>query len=151
MHVEHTGRFMLPVPLRDALPFFSPEGERAWVPGWEPEYLHPLQPSNEVGTIFRTQHHGEETLWVVLQYDPVAGLATYGRFTPESRIGTVHVQCEEVEPSRTQVTVTYALTALSAHGTGILTALTADRYAEMLKEWGEAIVRWQSAGSGPSE
>jgi hypothetical protein len=151
MHVEHTGRFILPVPLRDALPFFSPEGERAWVPGWEPEYLHPLQPSNEVGTVFRTQHHGEETLWLVLQYDPGAGLAAYGRFTPESRIGTVHVRCEEVDPSRTQVTVTYALTALSAHGTGILAALTADRYAEMLNEWGEAIVRSQSARSGPSE
>lgn len=146
MHVEHTGGFVLPLPLRDTFPLFTPEGERAWVPGWEPEYLHPLQPSDTVGTVFRTQHHGEETLWLVLQYDPGAGLASYGRFSPESRIGTVQVRCEAVDSSHTQVTVTYALTALSAHGTGVLTALTSDRYAAMMAEWREAIIRSQTAG-----
>lgn len=146
MHVEHTNGFVLPLPLRETFPLFSPEGERAWVPGWEPEYLHPLQPSDAVGTVFRTQHHGEETLWLVLEQDPAAGLASYGRFTPGSRIGTVLVRCEETDPSHTQVTVTYALTALSAQGTGILAALTPERYAAMLAEWREAIIQSHAAG-----
>jgi hypothetical protein len=151
MHVEHTDGFVLPLPLADTFPLFTPEGERGWVPGWEPEYLHPLGPSDAVGTVFRTRHHGEETLWLVLAYDPRAGLASYGRFTPESRIGTVHVRCEAVDPSHTRVTVTYALTALSAHGTGVLTALTSDRYAAMMAEWREAIIQSQTAGSAQAD
>lgn len=151
MHVQHTDGFVLPFALSDTFPLFTPEGERAWVPGWEPEYLYPLQPSDMVGTVFRTQHHGEETLWLVLQYDPGAGLASYGRFTPGSRIGTVDVRCEAMGPSHTRVTVTYALTAVSAHGTGILAALTAESYAAMLAEWRESIIRSQTAGSARAD
>jgi hypothetical protein len=36
MHVVRSGRFELPLAPAEALPHFSPEGERRWVPGWEP-------------------------------------------------------------------------------------------------------------------
>ena len=68
LHVDRTGHLVLPLPVREAFPFFTPEGERRWVPGWAPEYLHPAEPSAEPGTVFRTQVDGEETLWIVLQF-----------------------------------------------------------------------------------
>src|SRR5690606_39494098 len=108
-HVEHTGEFVLPLPLDEAFPYFTPEGERAYVPGWDPEYLHPAEPSDAAGTVFRTRAEGEETLWIVLEHDPANGTAAYGRFTPGSRLGTVRVRCESEGERETRVMVTYVM------------------------------------------
>ncbi len=140
MHVTRTGSIRIPAARDSVFPFFTAEGERAWVPGWDPQYLHPGHPSNEVGTVFRTNHGGEETLWLVIRYEPGDGIATYGRFTPGSRLGTVHVECAEESPSETRVTVTYELTALSEAGARVLQAMTADAYRAMLDEWRDLIV-----------
>lgn len=140
-HVERTGSFVLPLPRDDAFPLFTAEGERSWVPGWDPQYLHPPHASNDEGTVFRTGHGGEETWWLVLRHDPAEAAATYARITPGSRLGTVHVRCAELGPSETLVTVTYALTATSDSGERTLRAMTPDAYAAMLAEWREMILR----------
>jgi hypothetical protein len=146
-HVERTGEITVPLPIGHLFPLFSPEGERAWVAGWDPDYLHPPHPSNAPGTIFRTTHQGEETLWLVLRYDPGTTTAEYARFTPASRLGTVRVQCREEAPGVTRVSVTYALTALTPAGNTMLDALTPPHYTAMLRDWREAILRSQQAGA----
>ena len=133
--VERTGDFTLPLPPAKALRLFSPEGERSWVNGWDPEYLHPSHASTAPGTVFRTRHGGEETLWLVLSYDPAQGEAEYVRVTPGSRMGTVRVKCRGEGDERTRVIVTYALTGLSPAGNAVLTDLTPGKYARMLEEW----------------
>lgn len=148
LHVERRGEFSLPLPLAHVFPLFSPEGERAWVEGWDPQYLHPAHPSNAPGTVFRTKHDGEETLWLVVAYDPHRATAEYGRFTPGSRLGTVQVQCAEEGPTRTRVTVTYSLTGLTLAGNAALTHLTERSYSAMLRGWQAAIARSQHAAPG---
>jgi hypothetical protein len=69
IHIDRIGEFTLDLPLGHAFPLFSPEGERAWVPGWDPDYSIPII-SNAAGTLLRTTHNGEETLWLVLTYSP---------------------------------------------------------------------------------
>lgn len=139
-HVERSGEFVVPLPLGEAFPLFTPEGERAYVPGWEPEYLHPSEPSDAAGTVFRTRAEGEETLWIVLEHDPAAGVAAYGRFTPGSRLGTVRVRCVAEGERRTRVTVTYAMTATSPHGNEALDRFDAAALEAKLDGWREAIV-----------
>ena len=148
-HVEHTGEFILPLPLREAFPLFTPEGERAYVPGWDPEYLHPAEPSASVGTVFRTRAEGEETLWIVLEYDPAAGVATYGRFTPGSRLGTVRVWCLAEGGRQTRVRVTYALTATSPHGNEALDGFDSVALAAKLDRWREAILALSPSATAP--
>ena len=147
LHIDRTGEFTLPLPLRHAFPLFSPEGETAWVPGWEPLYLHPDHPSNAHGTVFQTGHLGELTLWLVLRYDPEHAIAEYARFSPGSRIGLVQVQCEGDGPASTRVRVTYSLTALTQAGNTILASLSPDKYAAMLQDWRAEILRSQEPGS----
>lgn len=135
VHLERTGDFGLPCPVERAIAFFSPEGERTWVPGWDPEYLHPDRPSTSPGTVFRTTHQGEMTLWLVLRYDRLEGRAEYVRITPDSRMGIVRVHCRSDGPGSTRVSVTYELTALSPDGAKVLSSLNEERYARMLEEW----------------
>jgi hypothetical protein len=141
VHVERTGMLHVGIPLADAFPLFSPEGERRWVAGWDPRYLHPRGvPSDAPGTVFQTHHNNEETYWLVLRYSAREGIAEYVRVTPGSRMGTVIVRAAERE-SATDVEVTYRLTSLSAAGTRTLEAITGESYAAMLREWEALIAR----------
>jgi len=140
LHVLRIGKIVLPIAPDRAFQFFTPEGERSWIPEWEPEYLHPADGTLTTGLVFRTRAGGEETLWLVARYDPAGLEAEYVRIVPDSRMGTVSVRCESAAVDQTEVHVTYELTALSESGNAVLTALSESAYADMLHEWHESIV-----------
>ena len=136
MHVERSATLRLAADPGTALPLFSPEGERRWVAGWEPEPLHaPGGTLASAGAVFRTRSGGEETLWLVLAYDPAAHRAAYVRLTPGSRLGTVEVELEPDPGGGTRARVTYRLTALSEAGAATLAALTPDAFAATIAGW----------------
>lgn len=145
-HVRRTGSLAVHLPPEEALPLFTAEGERTWVDGWAPEYLHVPGEGDAAtrtvipGTVFRTRHGGEETLWMVLEYDPSDGVARYARFTPGSRLGTVSVQCDGAEGgNETRVAVTYEMTAVSGEGARVLADMTDEAYGKMLAAWEERL------------
>jgi hypothetical protein len=136
VHLERTGRFTLPIPPDEALPFFSPEGERRWVAGWEPLTLHaPDGDLARAGAAFTTAVGGIETLWLVLEFDRERHHARSARITPGSRLGTVDVRCRPSDESGSEVEVTYALTSLTREGEAVLEAMSEAAYAEMLRDW----------------
>lgn len=140
MRVQRTGSLRLPVAPERAFTFFTPEGERAWAPGWEPEYLHPEDGTLAPGLLFRTTAGGEPTFWAVLTM--VDGEAiSYARIVPNSRAGVVTVECDDAPGGGTLVTVSYDLTATSEAGKRALGLFTEAAYAEMLREWEIAITR----------
>ena len=59
-----SGLFELNLPAHEAIRLFTPEGERDWVPGWNPTYPAGEQ-SETPGTVFITDHAGTETFWLV--------------------------------------------------------------------------------------
>jgi ribosomal-protein-alanine N-acetyltransferase len=138
-HLELSGVLRLSLPRARAFPYFSPEGERLFVPGWDPEYLHPCgaPPVDPKGAVFRTRHSGEETLWVVLRHDEEAGRAEYFRLSPGSRLGTVEVHARPAGES-TEVDVSYRLTGLSESGNRELASLAAS-FSQLLTDWASAI------------
>jgi hypothetical protein len=102
---------------------FTPVGERAWVPHWDPVF-----PAGEHGdgsapdTVFLTG----DTHWVVTHR--TAGHVRYARVTPGVRAGTVDVR---VRPDGATATaeVTYEMTPLAA----------GDDYDPAIREWEAAI------------
>lgn len=143
--MEQRGRLTLTTTPAAAFPCFTPEGERNWVPGWTPEYLHPPDGALSVGLRFRTWHGGEETLWMVTDLNVARGRVTYARITPGSRYGTVTVEVRRGMAGGSEVEVTYSLTPLSADGAHrVGTDLAPDAFAEMLRKWGESISAWEA-------
>lgn len=140
MHIERFTTIRLPIEPAEALPLFTPEGERAWVPGWNPEPVHaPGGSLSREGAVFRTNHGGEETVWIVQRVDPSQGAADYVRITPGSRLGTVHVRCKEDGEGGTAVEVGYRLTALSPAGEEALGAITPEAFEADIRGWRAAI------------
>jgi MOSC domain-containing protein YiiM len=135
LSVRRSGTLRVAAPPDKAFPFFTPDGERLYVPGFDPQYLHPLTGEQGVGAIFTTDHNDEDTLWMVLRFSASERRADYARVTPGSRWGTVAVALEPVGGSSTQVTITYEMTSTSEAGDEKLTAFTEDAFAATLAEW----------------
>ena len=147
-------------PPDEVLALLTPEGERRWVPGWEPVYgddsasgpngggdsasgpdgggdsalRSPTAPDLEEGLVFTTHHGGETTLWYVGTVDRSARRYEYHRFTPGSRVAVVRVGCEPEADGRTRVLVTYEVTVLSPHGRAVVEAMK-DGFVEEIEGW----------------
>ena len=141
LHVERTGTVAVALPPVEAFPLFTPEGERAWVRGWNPVHRHPADGALVAGGVFVTRAHDEpETVWMVVDLDRQALAVTYARVTPGIRAGTVRVRCAARDGGGTVATVTYAMTALSPAGNEMLARFTDGHFAAMMAEWEQAIV-----------
>ncbi len=126
--------FHLAAPVGRVLPLFTAEGERAWAPGWNPEKL---SGDLERGSTFRTRNEaGLETVWVVAEYSPAEGRASYARVALGSNIGLVDVHCVPAAGGGTQVTVRYTLTGLDEAGRAFVEAFLApEAYRAMIGAW----------------
>lgn len=124
--------FHLDAPPARVFPLFTAEGERAWAPGWEPLVL---SGDRERGSAFRTTHGGRETTWIVTEYSPEQGRASYARLAAGSNIGLVDVRCA-ADKGGTEVSVRYTLTGLNADGERFVREfLEPQHYAAMIEEW----------------
>lgn len=129
--------FVIDIAADRALPLFTAEGERNWVPGWAPEIL---SGNGERGSVFRTTSDGVQTVWIVTDFRPDLGRASYARIAQGSNMGLVDVQCEPVDPDSTRVTVTYTLTGLNAEGVAFASQfLDPQAYKRFIGEWQQAI------------
>ena len=88
-----SGHFELTVPAKEAIGFFTPEGEKDWVPGWNPTYPAG-EPSEKPGTVFITDVGGMHTIWLIQEIDRSGCTAGYSRVTPNHHAGTVKISCD---------------------------------------------------------
>ena len=133
-----SGQFELPLRAAGAIDFFTPEGERSWVPGWNPTY-----PTGDVsespGTVFITSHGTIETVWVIEEVDRTQHTSAYARITPGHHAGTVRVRCSDRPGDRCIVTVAYDMTALSPNHPEALDGYDQDSFTAMMNEWASGV------------
>lgn len=141
-----TGRLTVPLPPDRAFRLFTPLGERDWVPGWDPHFPAAAGDDTAPGTVFETHAHGasesERTIWVVVDSVPGRRIA-YARVAPYGVAGTVTVTLDDAG-GQSEVTVTYALTALAEAADDDLDAFT-EGYAAYLTSWQDTIAAMLTA------
>ena len=133
-----TGEFTLPLSIEQALPLFTPEGERRWAGhAWDPRYADGAAGDrSDPGTVFTTESTGGDAVWIVLgrTEDSIA----YARVVPGRNAGTVRVTCS-AEQDGCRVRVAYDLTSLGPEGNAFVREFE-DGYAAFLEHWRQAIV-----------
>ena len=134
-----TGAIVLDGPIQRVFPLFSPLGERAWVPGWNPEILSPRGAEWEQGMVFRTASEDTEAVWVVAEFDQRAHRVVYYRTEPGRLVARVEVSCQEVDQQRTRAMVTYSYVGLSDAGNAHIDEWSESAYASKMAHWQEAI------------
>ncbi|KAA6464537.1 hypothetical protein DYQ86_00770 [Acidobacteria bacterium AB60] len=141
MHTETSFEVVVHARYAEAAVLFSPEGERAWAgKHWDPQYLYNPSPGQDrEGAVFTITHRGGlKATWVTARRDLEARHFQYVYFMPEIMVTTIDVRFRPINSGMTQVSVTYARTAVTAEGDEHVKVLTdGDRAAG--KEWQAAI------------
>lgn len=143
VHARHT--FIVDAPVDQAFMYFTPAGEELWVKGWHPRYVHPSDGRTEAGMVFTTGEGDDLTIWTMTDFDRSAHRSRYVRCTPATRTGIVEVCCSALDHARTEVTVSYRLTALNAAGSQVLEDFVGERFAAMIEDWGREIAARREA------
>lgn len=137
VHASH--RIVVDAPIDQAFMLFTPAGEELWVDSWKPTYVHPSDGVTESGMVFTTGQGDEFTIWTLVDFDREAHRSRYARCTPASRVSLVEVRCVAIDAARTEVSVSYILTALNALGEQALEDFKGERFAAMIDGWASKI------------
>lgn len=133
--IDLSGAFTLPMAPEAAFPLFSPVGEKRWVPGWDPELVHPPGVEWERGLIFRTREERGEAIWVVTALDRQRHDVEYHRVEAGRYVARVHVRCTAAAAGGTDVQVTYTFVGLSDVGNADIAAMSREAYVEKMQRW----------------
>ncbi len=122
----------------EAFPLFSPQGERDWAPGWDPELLFPPDGAWVQGQVFRTRDEDGEIIWVVTRLDHENREVEYYRTEPGRQVVHVAVKVFLLKGATT-VSVAYAYVGLSEEGNAAIEAMTQPAYDAMIADWPKLI------------
>ncbi len=139
MQKTYSHEILVDLPVSRAFPLFTPKGEEAWVPGWEPTYVQPRTGKTCEEMIFTTGQGDDKTFWTCLSWQPDQWHVRYLRLTPTSRVAFVDVRCTPITVNRTQVHVVYEMQALTDAGRSYVERLSEDTFAKSIDEWADLI------------
>ncbi len=133
--IRLAGAITLAGPVDEVFQLFSPLGEKQWVPGWNPELLHPPGALWEEGLIFCTKEEMGDAIWIVTRLDHARHEVEYHRVEPERYVARIRVHCAAVAERTTEVSTSYEFIGLSDRGNSEIAAMTPDSYAEKMARW----------------
>lgn len=142
---EFTHAIGLDAEIGRAFPLFTPLGEIAWIPGWDPTFVFPEDGRTGPGLVWTTEHGENFTLWSCLDWQPEAHRVRYVRIVPARMLALLTVACRVAGPGRTEVVVSHVMTALTPAGEAEFASMTAASYAETIEGWRRMAQTWLDA------
>lgn len=143
--IELAGTVSVSLPVDEAFPLFSPEGEKLWIREWAPEPLYPAGAVWEQGQIFRTQEERGPGVWVISALDRGAHTVEYFRVESSRYVARVRVRCEADGAARTRAHVSYLFVGLTGAGNDDIEQMTREAYTEKMQRWGRMIQEYLDA------
>ena len=141
--ITRQGHLVFDAPLATVFPLFTPQGERHWAEGWDPQILFPRGRDVAEGMVFQTRDQGDRLLtWTMTRYDEAAHSVAYNVVTPDFLVRRIEVRCRPASTARTQVEVTDSYVGLSSQGNGFIDQLTEAEYEKKMAIWKERIGRY---------
>jgi hypothetical protein len=125
---------------------FSPLGEKSWVPGWDPELLHPKGVTWGQGLLFRTKEEKGDAIWIVSQLDRSGYRVEYHRVEPNRYVARVEVCCRALSATETEVRTAYEFIGLSREGNEEIATMTEDDYKLKMERWRSWITAYLERG-----
>ena len=141
VHVDRKGVVPMDLPFEEAFALFNAVGERRWVAGWDPRFVHPALPRAGEGVVFQTTGTGTATAtWVQTAHEPSAGSASFVYVVPNHRAAMVDVGVTHDGEGRSRATVRYRMTSLSSDADDFVCAF-GEAFEDNMAQWAEAIQR----------
>jgi hypothetical protein len=133
LHTSEQFTFVANASPADIFPLLGADGERAWAPGWEPEFLWPARPGDQAGMVFQIAHGRRTATWVNTLFDPLSGRVQYVYVVPEVVVTVITLQLHP-QGAGTEVVVRYERTSLSPESDSVVRVM-ADHDRAAGPEW----------------
>jgi hypothetical protein len=147
--LHRTGSFTLPCSAAQAFPLFSPEGERLWIKNWNPQPIFPNTIEFRRDTVFREDTEFHDSLWTILDADPIAHRAEYVRHAPNSHAAHIIVKLDPVTPDAIEtacrVTVTYIFTPFGPNADELAASFSESAYTKKMLAWQRQLTTYLSS------
>ena len=140
VHIERTGVVRMALSAPEAFPLFDAEGERRWVAGWDPWYVHPAESGVGEGAVFQTRKDAGIATWVQTRHDPAGGLASFVYVLADHHVAMVDVGVSPDGDGRSRASVKYRMTSLSSDADDFVREF-AEGFDDFMVHWEEAIQR----------
>ena len=141
VHVERTGAVAMALPAAQAFRLFNAEGERRWVAGWDPRYVHPVAPGAGEGVVFQTDKRDVGTAtWVQTRHEPATGVPSFVCVVPDHHVAVVDVAVTPDGEGRSRASVRYRMTSLLPDADDFVRAF-GEAFEDFMAHWAEAIRR----------
>ena len=128
------------LPVAEAFPLFSAEGERQWVAGWDPRYVSPTAPHAREGLVFQTTKPVGTATWVQTRHEPATGVTSFVYVVPDHHTAMVDVRVTPDGEGQSRASVRYRMTSLSADADDFVGAF-GEAFEDFMVDWAEAIQR----------
>lgn len=137
VHTQRSFEFVARGPMQRVAPLFGADAERAWAPGWAPQFAWPAPAADREGMVFLIEHPHGQAIWVNTELDPQGGRYQYVYVIPGKVATRIRVV---LSPDRagTRVTVDYQRTALDARANALVEQM-AGHDAAAGPEWEEQV------------
>jgi hypothetical protein len=139
------GQVLVKGAVDEVFPLFSPEGERLWVPGWNPAVLFPPDSEWQEGQIFRTQEELGEAVWLITRLDRALRSVQYHRVEPGRYVARIEVGCRAMPNHGTEASIAYSFIGLSEDGNREIAEMTQQAYDAKMTRWTEWIEGYLAA------
>ena len=139
-HTHNEFAFVAKARYEQAFPLFGAWEEKKWAEGWEPQFVYPSPPSDQLGMVFTVAHGGMKSVWTNTAFDPAGGHVQYVYVIPDALVTLIDIHLTKTGGNETQVSVVYERTALSAEAN--------DHVAHLAKGDAKSRPEWETAING---
>jgi hypothetical protein len=137
-HASTEFHFTADLPYESAAPLFGAWQEKKWASDWKPEFVYPMPPVDQEGSVFRVQKGEHSSIWVNTIYDLTAGRVQYVYVIGDLLVTRIDIRLVRNGATKTDVSVTYERTALDPSANHHVSSL-AKADAGSADEWRAAI------------
>ena len=128
-------------------PLLCPVREAEWVPGWRYRMIYSKSGVAEVGCVFVTEENGQETTWMVTEYDPVALRIGFVWVNAGLVAAQIRIELEAVVPLKTSAHIRYTYTGLSVEGNREVERYDEGWFRKKMQGWEAAINHYLRTGT----
>jgi hypothetical protein len=146
-HTHNEFKFVAQASYEQVFPLFGALKEKNWADEWDPQFVFPTPPADQLGMVFTVTHGGTKSVWTNTAFDASSGHVQYVYVVPGALVTLIDIRLTRTGAHETPVSVVYERTALSPEADDHVAHL-AKGDAESGPEWAEAINGYLQRAAG---
>lgn len=134
-------------PPEEVFPLLCPVRETEWVNDWHPSVVFSQSGVAETDCVFVTPGVPDDSLWVIIDHDPVAHRLEMLKLIPGIAVGRISIALAAKDDGGSSADITYAYTSLGDHGDRALAEFSETHFNSFMDTWERELNHFLQTGT----